>query len=94
LPVFETQDIVMKTYGKKYIKSKIKELKDKPIEFKIEMIKVKKARRLSKRVKFVLNMMSHYKFKQHLQHKCVEYSCELEIVTEEYCLDDFSVKIY
>ena len=83
LPAFETQNM-MSTYGKKYIKSKIKELKDKPIEFKLEMIKVKKARRLSKRVKFVLNMMSHYKFKQHLQHKCVEYDCELEIVTEEY----------
>jgi len=39
---------------------------------------------LSKRTKFVLNMMSHYKFRQHLSHKCEEYGCRMIVVTEEY----------
>jgi putative transposase len=39
---------------------------------------------LSKKVKFVLNQLSHYQFRQHLLHKCKEYGCELKIVTEEY----------
>ena len=29
-------------------------------------------------------MLSHYKFRQHLKNKCIEYGCELIIVTEEY----------
>jgi len=37
-----------------------------------------------KKVKFVLNQLSHYKFKQHLINNCNEYNCELKIVTEEY----------
>jgi len=40
--------------------------------------------KLDKRVKFVLLMLSHYKFRQHLIHKCIEYGCLLEIVTEEF----------
>ena len=44
---------------------------------------VKKAE-LNKKVKFVLNMLSHYSFRQHLHHKCLEYGCEMKIVTEEY----------
>jgi len=83
IPSFETQNMVA-CYGKRYIKNKIKELKDEPLALKIEMTKVKKAKRLNKRVKFVLNAMSHYKFKQHLKHKCLEHGCKFEIVTEEY----------
>ena len=41
-------------------------------------------KRLSKRVKYVLNSLSHYKFRQHLANKCREYGCEMIIVTEEY----------
>jgi putative transposase len=44
----------------------------------------KRTVRLNKRVKFVLNMLSHYKFRQQLQYKCLEYGCELSTITEEY----------
>lgn len=40
--------------------------------------------KLGKNIKFVLNCMSHYKFKQHLEHKCAEYGCNFVNVTEEY----------
>ena len=46
--------------------------------------KMKISDNLQKNIKFVLNQMSHYKFQQHLQHKCDEYGCKLLIVTEEY----------
>ena len=36
------------------------------------------------RVKFVLNNLSHYKFREHLLHKAEEYGSKVEIVTEEY----------
>lgn len=39
---------------------------------------------LDKKTKFVLNMLSHYKFKQHLINKSNEYGCKIKIVTEEY----------
>jgi hypothetical protein len=38
----------------------------------------------NKRVKFVMQMLSHYKFRQHLKNKCNEYGCEMIVVTEEY----------
>ncbi len=40
--------------------------------------------KLDKRVKFVLLMLSHYRFRQHLTNKCVEYGCQIDVVTEEY----------
>lgn len=84
LPSFETSYMI-KCFGKKYIKQKLEELKDTSSEEKRnEIKKIFKKKRLSKRVKFVLNNLSHYKFKQHLKHKCEEYGCELQIVTEEY----------
>jgi putative transposase len=43
-----------------------------------------KKRRLNGRVKFTLNMLSHYKFRQHLINKSNEYGCKVIIVTEEY----------
>src|SRR5437868_2195652 len=39
---------------------------------------------LSKENKNVLNALSFYKFKQHLQHKATEYGCRLLIVSEHY----------
>ena len=84
LPEFKTSEMV-KGIGKKYIKNKLEEIKDKPNnERKIVIKEMYKIRRLNKRVKFVLNMLSHYKFKQHLINKCDEYGCNIEIVTEEY----------
>ena len=40
--------------------------------------------RLNKRVKFVLQHMSHYKFRLHLENKCKEHKSEMITVTEEY----------
>jgi transposase len=42
-----------------------------------------KNNRLNKRVKFVLSMLSFYKFRQHLHNKGMEYGCEIKDVTEE-----------
>jgi putative transposase len=84
IPIFETSNMV-KNIGKQYIKNKLIEIKDQPHEKKyIEYHKIKKIKRLNNRVKFVLNSLSHYKFRQHLTNKCLEYGCELKIVTEEY----------
>jgi putative transposase len=84
LPSFETSNMT-KCFGKKYIKNKLNELKTASYETKKKEITImRKKKRLSKRVKFVLNQLSHYKFKQHLVNKCNEYGCELKIVTEEY----------
>lgn len=44
----------------------------------------KRKKRLNKKDKFVLNMLSHYRFRQYLIHKANEYDCKVEIVTEEY----------
>jgi transposase len=51
---------------------------------KIYRKKVTRKSRLNKRVKFVLQMLSHYSFRQHLNNKCIEYGCHMEIVTEEF----------
>ena len=71
-----------KYYTKDYF-NKIKEEKGEE-ECKKELKKMTKKRRLNGRVKFVLNMESHYKFKQHILNKSKEYGCDLIEVTEEY----------
>ncbi len=83
IPVFETQNMLRnKKYTKKYFNQLILEKGEE--ECKKEVKLVYKKRRLNKRVKFVLNSLSHYKFRQHLSHKCDEYGCKLHVVTEEY----------
>ena len=82
LPKFETQKMVR-------IKTKentIKEIYDKfgDEKGKAEMRKYERRGRLNGRVKFVLMMSSHYKFREHLINKSNEYGCRVEIVTEEY----------
>jgi putative transposase len=89
IPKFETKQMIRngnKEISKKKIKNKINEIKnDNSIENKKEEFKlVNRRRRLNGRVKFVLMMLSHYKFRQHLKHKCLEYGCEMKEVTEEY----------
>jgi len=69
IPEFKTQKMLR---NKKKPKTK-EELKEKH-----------KENRLNKRVKFMLNMLSHYKFRQQLLHKAEEYGCEVLIVKEEY----------
>lgn len=82
LPKFETQQMLKnKKYTKKYFNEYKKENGD---LVKQEIKRVYKLRRLNGRVKFVLNMLSHHKFKMHLLNKCKEYGSELIIVTEEY----------
>lgn len=83
IPVFETQNMLKnKKYTKEYFNNLIQEKGEE--ECKKEVKQVYKKRRLNKRVKFVLNNLSHYKFRQHLTHKCEEYGSKLHIVTEEY----------
>ena len=83
IPIFETQKMVKK---KEHMKDRFNEIKEKEGEEKMkeELKKVTKTRRLNGRVKFVLNMLSHYKFRQHLINKSNEYGCLVEVVTEEY----------
>jgi putative transposase len=49
-----------------------------------ELKKYRKGKKLNKRVKFVLGMLSHYRFRKHLINKGNEYGCKIEVVTEEY----------
>jgi len=76
IPEFETQKMVKNKIIKKENISR-EELKEKLKEYT-------KERRLDGRVKFCLNMLSHYRFRQHLINKSNEYGCKIYIVTEEY----------
>jgi transposase len=85
IPPFETKKMV-KNEKRKKVKEALDEIKK---EKKRELLKenLKKFRRKSRlngRVKFVLLQLSHYKFRQHLLHKCKEYGCHLAVKTEEY----------
>ena len=75
---FKTQSMM----GKKLIKKTAKEILLK--KSKSDLRKFSNKCRLSRRVKFVLNMLSHYKFRQHLLQKGKEYGCNVIVVTEEY----------
>lgn len=85
IPEFGTANMV-KCFGKKFIKNKVKEIKetmnieDQKKEFK----KYTKIKTLSKQSKILLNSLSHYKFRQHLLNKAEEYGCTVKIVTEEF----------
>jgi len=83
IPIFETQNMIKR---KGTWKNRITEIfnKEGMENGKKELKKYNRVKRLNKRVKFVLNMLSHYKFRQHLVNKCHEYGCELNVVTEEY----------
>lgn len=80
IPKFETQSMI----GKRFIKKTVKEILSKGGDTKKEIKEFSKKCRLSKRVKFVLNNLSHYKFRQQLLNKSKEYGCNLIVVTEEY----------
>ena len=84
IPEFETQNMISNNKDlKKKIKNKIEEIKNGQ-NVKQELKKYSRISRLNGRVKFVLNNLSHYGFRQHLTNKCSEYGCELIKVTEEY----------
>jgi putative transposase len=82
IPEFQTQNMIS-NIDKINIRKKVKENKEK-CKDKTELKKYHRTNRLNSRVKFVMNMMSHYKFRQHLAHKCVEKGCEMIVVTEEF----------
>lgn len=78
----EIKDIVKRNI-QKIKENGIKENKSNK-EIKNQINKYRKVKRLNARVKFVLNQLSHYKFRQHLLSKAEEYGCKVRIVTEEY----------
>ena len=51
---------------------------------KTEFRKIRQKQRLNKRVKFVLNMLSMYKFHQILKNKCIEYGTEYIEDSEDF----------
>ena len=83
LPEFKTQDMMRK---RKYTKSYYKKLKEEKGEevMREELRRTTKGKRLNKKVKKVLNMLSHYKFKQHLINKGNEYGCIVDTEVSEY----------
>ena len=83
IPPFETQNMISNGKG---FKTKLKEIK-KEENRNILKEKIKNFRRKSKlngRVKFVLQRLGHYKFRQHLLNKCKEYGCQISVKSEEY----------
>lgn len=89
LPEFSTQTMVRDpNKSKQIILSNVKKIqednKGDVLKIKTELKQYRKRRNLNRKVKFVLNNLSHYKFKQHLLNKAKEYGCICEIVTEEY----------
>lgn len=83
LPIFETSKMVCdKIKNKQELKKELEGKSKKQVKVILKQNKRKK--RLNRRVKFVLNMLSHYKFKQHLLNKAEEYGCKVEIVDESY----------
>jgi putative transposase len=85
IPEFGTANMV-KCFGKNFIKKKVKEIKETMTieEQKREFKKYSKIKTMSKQSKFLLNSLSHYKFRQHLLNKAEEYGCSVKIVTEEF----------
>lgn len=67
----------------KYVLNQIKEKYGEEIG-KIYNKKVTKRSKLNKKIKFVLQMLSHYSFREHLKNKSNEYGCQMIVVTEEY----------
>jgi len=83
LPEFKTQNMISeKKYNKKYFNNLL--IEKGLEECKKEIKSVTKKRRLNGRVKFVLSQLSHYRFKEHLKKKSIEYGSEVIIVTEEF----------
>ena len=82
LPQFGTKNMVMNRKHTKSFYQKLKEEKGEE-EMKRTLRETTKKKRLNKKVKFVLNMLSHYKFKQHLINKGNEYGCVIDVETNE-----------
>jgi len=85
IPKFRTQTMIknykktFKEYKKDFI-NKGKTLMEKKNRAKY----FTKRTRLNKNVKFVLQQLSHYSFRQHLINKSIEYGCQVRVITEEF----------
>ena len=86
IPLFGTQKMISdkKFNTKKACNNDIKKIIKTGINVSKNLKVYSKQRRLNSRVKFVLQMESHYSFRQHLLLKGHEYGCEIKEVTEEY----------
>lgn len=86
IPEFKTKGMISKDRGNFDLKEHINDIKDNKgkDEAMTEIRRITKKRRLNGRVKFCLQQLSHYKFRQHLIAKGEEYGCDIKIVTEEY----------
>lgn len=85
IPKFETQKMV-KHKHKTFKEHKLKVINEgETYEKRKEIAKdFTKKCRLSKNVKYVLNTLSHFSFRQHLTDKSVEHGCQLKVIGEEY----------
>jgi transposase len=84
IPKFETQNMI--THKKTFKQHKLDEInKGETLEAKKTIAKkFTKRCRLNRNVKYVLNNLSHYQFRQHLLNKAKEYGCIVKIISEEY----------
>lgn len=82
IPEFNTKPMLSKNKIEKETE-KIKTIQNKE-EARVEVNKLKKRIRLSKSVKFVLNMQSHYKFKEYLKAYAKRYKTEVIVTDEAY----------
>ena len=82
LPTFETKPMI----SKNKIKLETERIKkiNKKEEAKKEKKILQKKIKMSKEVKFVLSMQSHYKFKEYLKAKAKEYKTKVYDVDESY----------
>ena len=83
IPKLEVQKLVTNKRNTKTYLNDIKKNKG-DNACKKELKRITKRRRLNGRVKFVLLMLSHYKFRKHLKNKCLEYGCRYIDGNESY----------
>ena len=81
IPPFETKRMVRNEHQESKILCKENKKKCKSLK---EKIQVRRRWKLNGRVKFVLLQLSHYKFRQHLEKKCLEKGCQMKVVDESY----------
>lgn len=85
IPKFETQKMISHKHKsfKEFKTETINKGKTEEERKQIAKNLIKKCR-LSRKVKYVLNTLSHFSFRQHLTEKSVEHGCQLKIITEEF----------
>jgi transposase len=84
IPKFETQKMISNKQTFKKHKLDFINTGQTKEEKRMKAKEFTKRCRLNKSVKYVLNNLSHYTFRQHLLDKSKEYGCQCIIVTEDY----------